>query len=306
MAGPLIRRGALFVGALVVLLVLLALAYGARVAWAAHNGVAGTDGTRTGIPVDAPVTIARDERDVPHIRAGSVHDLMVADGYAMGSDRLFQMDLSRRYVDGRLAELLGAPVVRTDRRAEQFGQAAVDVAPAEVHLEEPVGAHRVAVGDHQIVDRAGPDVRHVPLVARDRDRRVDRDPRPRPVGPGDPVMRSPSDPRAVGQRQQHEQRNQGTDEKRTAADQRTGHRPLATALSFGGLSDIIPAYALRPITRTQGTSRPASPGVSFCWNDQPCQPVLQAVPSNENPSHPVLLTSPRPPLSVRRAEQRNR
>src|SRR5665213_834440 len=62
MAGPLIRRGALFVGALVVLLVLLALAYGARVAWAAHNGVAGTDGTRTGIPVDAPVTIARDER----------------------------------------------------------------------------------------------------------------------------------------------------------------------------------------------------------------------------------------------------
>src|SRR5665213_2427447 len=121
MAGPLIRRGALFVGALVVLLVLLALAYGARVAWAAHNGVAGTDGTRTGIPVDAPVTIARDERDVPHIRAGSVHDLMVADGYAMGSDRLFQMDLSRRYVDGRLAELLGAPVVRTDRRMRRYG-----------------------------------------------------------------------------------------------------------------------------------------------------------------------------------------
>ena len=64
------------------------------------------------MPVEGPVTIARDARGVPHIRAGSVHDLFVAEGYAMGSDRLFQMDLTRRYVDGRLAELLGPPVVR--------------------------------------------------------------------------------------------------------------------------------------------------------------------------------------------------
>ena len=121
MAGPLIRRGALVLGALVGLLVLLLLIYAGRVAWAAHTGIAGVEGTRSGIPVDAPVTIARDERDVPHIRAASVHDLMVAEGYAMGSDRLFQMDLTRRFVDGRLAELLGTPVARTDRRMRRYG-----------------------------------------------------------------------------------------------------------------------------------------------------------------------------------------
>ena len=152
MAGPLIRRGALFVGTLVVLLVLLALAYGARVAWAAHNGVAGTDGTRTGIPVDAPVTIARDERDVPHIRAGSVHDLMVADGYAMGSDRLFQMDLSRRYVDGRLAELLGAPVVRTDRRMRRYGirELAARVLAAVASVRDAARGHEAICVSHQL------------------------------------------------------------------------------------------------------------------------------------------------------------
>ena len=121
MAGPLIRRGALVIGALVGLVVLVLIVYGGRVAWSARNGVAGVDGTRTGIPVDGPVTIARDGRGVPHVRAGSLHDLMVAEGYAIGSDRLYQMDLTRRYVDGRLAELLGNPVVRVDRRMRRYG-----------------------------------------------------------------------------------------------------------------------------------------------------------------------------------------
>jgi penicillin amidase len=121
MAGLLVRRVALSVGALVGLLVLLLIVYGAHVAWAARTGVAAVEGTRTGVPVDGPVTIARDDRGVRHVRAGSLHDLMVAEGYAVGSDRLYQMDLTRRYVDGRLAELLGSPVVRVDRRMRRYG-----------------------------------------------------------------------------------------------------------------------------------------------------------------------------------------
>ena len=121
MVGLLIRRVAVVLAALVGLLVVILFLYVGRVAWAARTGVAAVDGTRAGIPVDGPVTIARDARGVPHVRAGSLHDLMIAEGYAMGSDRLFQMDLTRRYVDGRLAELLGSNLVRVDRRMRRYG-----------------------------------------------------------------------------------------------------------------------------------------------------------------------------------------
>src|ERR1700681_3020085 len=115
-----LRRVALVLGCLVLVVLLVALAYVGRGAWAGRTAVASVSGTQTGIPVDGPVTIARDARGIPHIRAGSLHDLFVAEGYAMASDRLFQMDLTRRYVDGRLAELLGAPLARVDRRMRRY------------------------------------------------------------------------------------------------------------------------------------------------------------------------------------------
>jgi penicillin G amidase len=121
MTGRLIRRGATWVGALLGLIVLLALAYVLWVWWATRAGVASYEGTRAGLPLERPVTIARDARGVPHIRALSLHDAMVAEGYAMASDRLFQMDLTRRYVDGRLAEMLGGPVAGVDRRMRRYG-----------------------------------------------------------------------------------------------------------------------------------------------------------------------------------------
>ena len=109
------------IGALVGLVVLVLALYAARVALGTHAGVARVDGTQGGVPVDGPVTIARDQRGVPHIRAGSLHDMFVAEGYAMASDRLFQMDVTRRYVDGRLAEMLGSNLVRVDRRMRRYG-----------------------------------------------------------------------------------------------------------------------------------------------------------------------------------------
>jgi penicillin amidase len=63
------------------------------------------------------VRIVRDSRDIPHIYAANAHDLMFAEGYAEASDRLFQMDLLRRYVYGRLAEVLGPSVLSADENA---------------------------------------------------------------------------------------------------------------------------------------------------------------------------------------------
>lgn len=80
----------------------------------AHANVTGTIG---GLRLlHAPVEVLRDDRGVPHIVARDEHDLFFAQGYAEGSDRLFQMDLLRRFVKGELAEVFGAAALKSDRR----------------------------------------------------------------------------------------------------------------------------------------------------------------------------------------------
>lgn len=68
----------------------------------------------------APVTILRDGRDIPHIVAASERDAFFAQGFVEGSDRLFQMDLTRRYATGTLAEVLGVRALPTDREQRYY------------------------------------------------------------------------------------------------------------------------------------------------------------------------------------------
>ncbi len=74
------------------------------------------EGTFAGAGVRAPVAILRDDRGVPHVIAGNERDLFFAQGYVEGSDRLFQMDLLRRFILGRLAEIYGSRALPTDER----------------------------------------------------------------------------------------------------------------------------------------------------------------------------------------------
>ncbi|MGP6156462.1 MAG: penicillin acylase family protein [Vulcanimicrobiaceae bacterium] len=71
-------------------------------------------GTLTGLGVEAPVRIDRDERGIPHVRAANEHDLFFAEGYVQGTDRLFQLDLYRRLVSGRLGEIFGSLAIQND------------------------------------------------------------------------------------------------------------------------------------------------------------------------------------------------
>src|SRR6266850_4746110 len=64
--------------------------------------------------LSAPVRIVRDRWGVPHIYAGNQDDLFVAQGFVQAQDRLFQMDLWRRSVQGRLSEVLGSNFVERD------------------------------------------------------------------------------------------------------------------------------------------------------------------------------------------------
>lgn len=63
------------------------------------------------------VSIARDDRGIPHVIADDDHDLFAGYGYAQAQDRLFQLDIQRRKGHGRLAALLGAEGIELDRIA---------------------------------------------------------------------------------------------------------------------------------------------------------------------------------------------
>jgi penicillin amidase len=62
----------------------------------------------------AEVRVVRDRYGIPHVYAQSTRDLFVAQGFVQAEDRLFQMDLWRRSVQGRLSEVLGANFMERD------------------------------------------------------------------------------------------------------------------------------------------------------------------------------------------------
>jgi penicillin amidase len=67
------------------------------------------------------VRVIRDTDGIPHIYANNARDAALVQGYVMTSDRLFQMDLSRRQASGTLAELLGSAVLGSDVEARTIG-----------------------------------------------------------------------------------------------------------------------------------------------------------------------------------------
>jgi penicillin amidase len=110
----LVRRIGFIALAVIAPLVLLAVVYVLYVSNGVKSGVAHDVGRVDGLAVRAPASIIRDDRGIPHIRAGSLHDAFFAQGYATASDRLFQMDLTRRFVYGDLGGMLGGAAMHSD------------------------------------------------------------------------------------------------------------------------------------------------------------------------------------------------
>jgi penicillin G amidase len=110
--------------AVAVLLVLGAFVY-LRTSHPAYSG------ERTLAGLEAPVTVTRDDLGIPHVAAGNPRDLFRTLGYLHAQDRLWQMELFRRTVDGRLAEVLGPDLVDADRflRTVGLGRAAAAMIP---------------------------------------------------------------------------------------------------------------------------------------------------------------------------------
>jgi len=101
-------------------LLLVALGFVVYVYIAMLMGGATPSGSMAGLGVKEPATIVRDDRGIPHIRAKNEHDAFFLEGYAQGTDRLFQLDLYRRLVAGRLSEVFGRTALDADRAARVF------------------------------------------------------------------------------------------------------------------------------------------------------------------------------------------
>lgn len=69
----------------------------------------------------APASVTRDVDGIAHIAAGNEHDLLFLQGWVHATDRLFQMDVTRRQASGTLAELVGQAALAGDVQARTIG-----------------------------------------------------------------------------------------------------------------------------------------------------------------------------------------
>lgn len=67
------------------------------------------------------VTVYFDDIGVPHINAQNQQDAYTALGYVHAQDRLWQMELIRRIAAGRLSEIFGEKLIRTDKLFSGLG-----------------------------------------------------------------------------------------------------------------------------------------------------------------------------------------
>lgn len=101
-------------------LLILALLAGGGGYWFVKHKVAVTSGVLT-TGVQKPVRIVRDDYGIPHIYAENQHDVMYAQGYAQAQDRMWQMELYRRMMSGRLSEVMGESTIAQDRMMRTYG-----------------------------------------------------------------------------------------------------------------------------------------------------------------------------------------
>ena len=105
-----------------------------------------TDGTLSLKGLSRPVTVVRDEKGMAYIRAGSVMDAAMAQGFVTAQDRFFQMALTRLVASGRICELVGESGKALDVRMRTIGIRRI----AEKHarlLDEETRAYLQAYAD---------------------------------------------------------------------------------------------------------------------------------------------------------------
>jgi penicillin amidase len=127
----------LLLSALLLLIVTAAALY-----FYATSSLPKVNGTVAVAGLSAPVEIIRDRQGVPHIRAQNMEDLLFAQGYVTAQDRLWEMDMTRRYAAGELSEILGSEQFEHDRQ-----QRILSLRQAAEHVVANLSEHQRAMVD---------------------------------------------------------------------------------------------------------------------------------------------------------------
>jgi len=104
------------------LVIVVVVAGFAGYAWLmARSALPQLDGTVQAQGLSASVKVTRDSHGVPTIEAATPEDLFFVQGFVTAQDRLWQMDIMRRYGAGELSEILGEETLKIDREQRILG-----------------------------------------------------------------------------------------------------------------------------------------------------------------------------------------
>ena len=103
------------------LLVFLVIAYFAAVLFLPYLNDYQEDGELILPGLEKSVTVKRDEKGMAYIYAQNLHDTIMAQGFITAQDRLFQMQLTRLFAQGRICELAGVKARALDTRMRTIG-----------------------------------------------------------------------------------------------------------------------------------------------------------------------------------------
>ena len=98
--------------------------------------------------------VTYDSLGVPNIAAANLPDLFFAQGYVTAQDRLWQMDMTRRYASGDLAVILGPEYVKYDREQRILGLRQVaEKAAAEMDPQQRAQFEAYAAGVNAYIEQ---------------------------------------------------------------------------------------------------------------------------------------------------------
>jgi len=110
----------IFVWLVLLILVLIGAVVGGAY-FVARSALPQLDGSLAVNGLSAQVKVTRDSHGVPVIEAATLEDLFFAQGYVTAQDRLWQMDVMRRFASGELSEILGPDTLKIDREQRILG-----------------------------------------------------------------------------------------------------------------------------------------------------------------------------------------